>query len=104
MTLKRQFLIAKKAYTVAKAKIAAKIEHTGLTPEQWVALTEIPERGIPVLDLAERSGLLGPSLSRMISELTRLGVVSKSQRLDDARVCILSVTDHGKKLLARAKR
>jgi DNA-binding MarR family transcriptional regulator len=102
-SLQIKFLKSKKTYIVARAAIAEKIQYTGCSPEQFVALSLIPAVGITANELAEKSGLLGPSLSRMIRELVVLGVITRDTGAADARKCVLKLTAAGKKLLARVK-
>jgi DNA-binding MarR family transcriptional regulator len=101
--IKAQFLKAKKSYTAARKAVADAIEATGLTPEQWAALTEIPEEGIRATVLAEKANLFGPSLSRMVVELLKFKVITKTVDGTDGRAFILRITPHGKKLLAKVE-
>jgi homoprotocatechuate degradation regulator HpaR len=74
-----------------------------LTEQQWRVLRALDDAAEPmsVGDLAERTFLLGPSLSRMLTTLDDRGVISRSTDGDDARRSVIEITTAGRRLVAR---
>ena len=77
-------------------------EH-GLTEQQWRVLRALGARGtgLEVGDLATATFLLGPSLSRILSNLEDRHFVSRATVPHDARRSLISLTDHGLDLVRR---
>lgn len=96
--LKTDYLSFKAAYVSARDVISAKLEGTGLTVEQWAVLDSI-NPGISCTDLAAKSGLLGPSMSRMLMPLEGYGLIKTEQDKTDARYKKITLTTKGQKLL-----
>lgn len=74
-----------------------------LTEQQWRVLRALVDADAPmsVGDLAERTFLLGPSLSRMLASLDERGLVSRSTDGDDARRSVTGITTMGRQLVSR---
>ena len=73
-----------------------------LTEQQWRVLRALADADRPVTagELAERTFLLGPSLSRMLVALTDRGVVERTTDRHDARRAVLRITRPGRRLVA----
>lgn len=54
-------------------------------------------------DLAERSGILAPSLSRMLNDLEAIDAISRKQCPTDNRLKLVRILKHGKDLVKAAK-
>ena len=72
-----------------------------LTHQQWNAMQALSEGEITASELADKAGLLGPSLSRIIRDLSKMGVFRNLQDRRDKRVYHVSLTTKGKRLYAR---
>jgi len=73
-----------------------------LTEQQWRVLRALEDAGTPlsVGELAERTYLLGPSLSRMLTLLDDRGVIARSSVPGDARRADIRITATGLELVA----
>lgn len=89
--------------TRLRSELSDKIKRTKLTPEQFIVLSEIPEQGIGASDLAAASGILGPSLSRMLNTMRASGVISSEWSDKDGRALVIKLGRKGKNLLARVQ-
>lgn len=89
--------------TRLRSELADKIKRTKLTPEQFIVLSEIPEQGIGASDLATASGILGPSLSRMLNTMRASGVISSEWSDKDGRALVIKLSRKGKKLLDKVQ-
>lgn len=74
-----------------------------LTPEQFVVLKMLSAGEIYADDLAERSGILAPSLSRMLNDLEAIDAISRKQCPTDNRRKLVRILKHGKDLVKAAK-
>lgn len=101
-TLMSEFLAAKALYTNARAELGKRLPE-GLTQEQYVVLVML--RGGPVYadDLAERSGMLSPSVSRILNDLEEREAITRADCKTDARRRLVSITDDGKMILREVK-
>lgn len=74
-----------------------------LTEQQWRVLRALNQREQPldVGDLAETTFLLGPSLSRILSNLDGRGLIRRETASDDQRRSLISLTAKGRRLVAR---
>ena len=74
-----------------------------LTEQQWRVLRALVDADGPlsVGELADRTFLLGPSLSRMLVSLEDRGVIARSSRAGDARRAEITITQGGLDLVAR---
>lgn len=96
--LKNYFLEFKSTFIAAREAINEKLKGTKITAEQWVVLDSITP-GIHCAELAALSGLLVPSLSRMIVTLESDGLIKTSADKNDARHKKITLTNKGQKLL-----
>ncbi|MFN3258709.1 MAG: homoprotocatechuate degradation operon regulator HpaR [Ilumatobacter sp.] len=72
-----------------------------LSEQQWRVLRALTASGPSSIgELAERTHLLGPSLSRMAATLDRRGLVERRPDHDDARRTEVSITDAGRAVVA----
>lgn len=101
--LKNDFLAFKATFVAARDAITKKLEGTNLTAEQWVVLDSITP-GIHCNELAELSGLLVPSLSRIIKQLDEDGLIMVNDSFDDRRNKKISMRVKGKNLLDKIKK
>lgn len=73
----------------------------GVTEQQWRVLRVLGERGpLDASELAERSCLLAPSLTRMIRHLEERGLIARARNESDGRRAMLSITGRGLDLIA----
>ncbi len=101
--LKNEFLDCKAKFVAARDAITKKLEGTKLTAEQWVVLDSI-YGAVTCAELAARSGLLVPSLSRMIVTLESDGLIKTAQDKNDARHKKIYLTNKGQKLLDKIQK
>lgn len=75
----------------------------GLTEQQWRVLRALADADDPlsVNQLAERSLLLGPSLSRILTGLEARGVLDRTKAPEDARRAVIAINGGGRALLAK---
>lgn len=73
-----------------------------LTEQQWRVLRALADvdTAMTVGELADRTFLLGPSLSRMLVTLTERGLVSRSIDTGDARRSKIEISGRGRRLVA----
>lgn len=72
----------------------------GLTEQQWRVIRVLAEQEeIEVAQLARRSLILGPSLSRILKTLEGENIVSKRKDTEDGRVFWLRLTGKGSALI-----
>lgn len=96
--LKNDFLSFKATFVAARDALTKKLEGTNITSEQWVVLDSITP-GIHCAELAALSGLLVPSLSRMIVTLESDGLIKTAPDKEDGRHKKITLTNKGQKLL-----
>ena len=72
-----------------------------LTEQQWRVLRALDaaDEGLEVGELAERTFLLGPSLSRMLATLEARGVVGRHRVPGDQRRSRMVITDAGREVV-----
>jgi len=77
-------------------------EH-GITEQQWRVLRSLAdaEQALDMGELGRSTLLLGPSLSRMVARMEQRHLVSRSVDGHDARRWAVSITEHGRELIAR---
>jgi homoprotocatechuate degradation regulator HpaR len=83
-------------------KFSPALKAHDLSPQQWRvirALVEVPE--LDATELAERCALLLPSLSRILQNLQKRGLVKRRVSADDQRRSLISITPGGRSLFAR---
>ena len=78
------------------------LAHHDLTEQQWRVLRALSSTSSPldVGELADATFLLAPSLSRMLGNLERRGLVDRAIAPDDQRRSMLSLTPNGARLVA----
>jgi len=101
--LKSSFLDFKGLFEQTRTAIKDNLKHTKITAEQWVVLDSVTD-GINCSDLARVSGVLLPSLSRMIATLESDGLIKSSEHKTDARFKKISLTNKGQKLLDKIQK
>lgn len=74
-----------------------------VTEQQWRVLRALADADGPlsVSQLAERTLLLGPSLSRILTGLEARGLLDRATASDDARRAVISINRGGRSLLAK---
>ena len=73
-----------------------------LTEQQWRVIRALSEYGeLEVSQLAERSLLLGPSLTRILRHLVESGLVGRTLDTQDQRRSIISLTSRGVRLFKK---
>tara|TARA_B100000929_G_scaffold187015_1_gene148023 strand:+ start:360 stop:833 length:474 start_codon:yes stop_codon:yes gene_type:complete len=74
-----------------------------LTEQRWRVLRALnaAESPLDVGEVAERTFLLAPSLSRILTDLDGLGLVNRMADIVDRRRALLSLTDEGRRLVDR---
>ncbi|HRJ70485.1 MAG TPA: homoprotocatechuate degradation operon regulator HpaR [Beijerinckiaceae bacterium] len=74
----------------------------GLTEQQWRVLRALAEaEELDVGTLSRRITLLMPSLSRMLPDLEKRGLLSRRRSPQDARLMLARLTGEGQALFAR---
>lgn len=80
--------------------IRAMLADAGITEQQWRVLRVLDERGpLDPTEIADRSCLLMPSLTRILQTLTTKGLISRSAHPTDRRRQIITITDAGRQLI-----
>ena len=81
--------------------IRAMLADVGVTEQQWRVLRVLDERGpLDPTEIADRSCLLLPSLTRILQTLDGKGLVSRAAHPTDRRKQIVTITDDGRALIA----
>lgn len=88
-----------KAREAAMARFRPMLRKHGLTEQQWRVVRALTEYGpLEASDLATRSFLLAPSVSRILQFLEKQGHIKRSPGENDQRKSIVSLTAAGHKL------
>ena len=91
-----------KAREAAMATFRPMLREHGLTEQQWRVIRTLAAFGnIDASELARRSFLLAPSLTRILQHLEREKLVKRSSDELDQRRFVFVLTTKGKKLFAR---
>ncbi len=91
-----------KAREAAMARFRPMLRGHGLTEQQWRVIRTLAAYGnIDASELARRSFLLAPSLTRILQHLQREKLVKRSNDKNDQRRSVLVLTGKGKKLFSR---
>jgi DNA-binding MarR family transcriptional regulator len=78
---------------------------TDLTPSQVAALATIDRHGpLTPSELADRERIKRPTATRVIGNLERLGVITRTPDPEDARSSLLTTTAAGRDLLRNLRR
>ena len=85
-----------RAREAAMVKFRPLLRDHGLTEQQWRVLRVLATgKPLDAGELAERSTLLGPSLTRIIKSLERDGLVRRSLDPADQRRAVIALTQSG---------
>jgi homoprotocatechuate degradation regulator HpaR len=80
-------------------KFSPALKEHGLSPQQWrVIRALIEEEVLDATEISERCALLMPSLSRILQNLQKRGLVDRKTASDDQRRSLVSITAAGRKL------
>ncbi len=91
-----------KAREAAMARFRPMLREHGLTEQQWRVIRALAAYGnIDASELARRSFLLAPSLTRILQHLEREKLVKRSSDHNDQRRSVFVLTARGRKLFAR---
>jgi MarR family transcriptional regulator, transcriptional regulator for hemolysin len=70
-----------------RARLDERLRHTGLTQARWIALLQLSKAGpLSQKDLAERVGVEGPTLVRVLDNLEKQGLIVRREGGEDRRV------------------
>lgn len=87
-----------KAREAAMARFRPLLRQQDLTEQQWRALRTLAEFGpLDAGELAARSYLLAPSLSRILQHLEKLGLIERKPDPDDQRRQVVLLTAAGRR-------
>ena len=80
-------------------KFSPALKEQGLSPQQWrVIRALVEEEALDATEISERCALLMPSLSRILQNLQKRGLVDRETASDDQRRSLVSITAAGRKL------
>lgn len=80
--------------------IRAMLANAGVTEQQWRVLRVLNERGpLDPTEIADRSCLLLPSLTRILQTLEAKGLVTREAHPTDRRRLVITITDGGRSLI-----
>lgn len=78
------------------------LDRHGVNEQQWRVIRVLAESGrLDASEVAERSHILAPSLTRMIRAMTDRGLISKQRDKDDGRRVMLEIAPAGMDLLRK---
>ena len=90
-----------KAREAAMAKFRPMLRDHGLTEQQWRVIRALAHyEEIDASELAQRSFLLAPSLTRILQHLESEKLVKRSAHKEDQRRSVLTLTPRGRKLFS----
>ena len=90
-----------KAREAAMAQFRPMLRGHGLTEQQWRVIRALADyEDIDASDLARRSFLLSPSLTRILRHLEKEGLVKRAGDANDLRRYVFRLTAKGKRLFA----
>jgi len=88
-----------KAREAVMARFRPMLREHGLTEQQWRVIRALSEYGkIDASELARRSFLLAPSLTRILQFLEKEEIVRRSTDTNDQRRTVLVLTGKGKRI------
>jgi len=91
-----------KARESAMARFRPMLRDHGLTEQQWRVVRTLAAFGnIDATELARRSFLLAPSLTRILQHLQSEEIVKRSSDAKDQRRAVFTLTAGGRKLFSR---
>lgn len=90
-----------KAREAAMSRFRPMLRRHGLTEQQWRVIRALSEFGrIDAGELAKRSFLLAPSLTRILQHLERKGLVLRGTDSVDQRRLVVALTARGRRIFA----
>ena len=90
-----------KAREAAMARFRPMLRDHGLTEQQWRVIRALADYDkIDASELARRSFLLAPSLTRILQHLESEKLVKRSSDANDQRRSVLSLTGKGRKIFS----
>ncbi len=91
-----------KAREAAMSRFRPLLAEQGLTEQQWRVLRSLTAADDPLSagEVAERTFLLGPSLSRILANLEERSLIIRSTAPSDQRRSLLELTSGGRELVA----
>jgi DNA-binding MarR family transcriptional regulator len=91
----------RKVFSAVGQAVARELEPRGLTNAQWMPLLKLYKNGgMPVAELARECELDAGAMTRLTDRMEAKGLCSRTRSIDDRRVVILELTDHGRELAA----
>lgn len=92
-------VLLQKAKEASVAQVRNTLAGFGLTEQQWRVIRAAYEHGeMNAQELAQRSAILGPSLSRILNRLESDGILSRKTAEGDLRELTIKLTAAGKRL------
>jgi len=77
-------------------KFTPSLRANNMSAQQWRVIRALREQdGLDISELSDRCHLLMPSLSRIIQNLEKRDLVSRSQSEEDNRRSVINLTDEG---------
>ena len=90
-----------KAREAAMARFRPMLRSHGLTEQQWRVIRALAAYdSIDASELARRSFLLAPSLTRILRFLEKEGIVDRASDLNDQRRSVFALTAKGRRVFA----
>ena len=90
-----------RAREAAMARFRPVLREHGLTEQQWRVIRVLAEHdGIDASEVATRSFLLAPSLTRILQFLEKARLVTRTSDSNDQRRSVLALTDNGRRVFA----
>jgi DNA-binding MarR family transcriptional regulator len=97
--LERTTRIAKLSFTKAFKKLGVDI-----TPEQWIVLDKLDSnKEMSQKEIGSESFKNAPTISRIIDNLVKKGLVSRVSEENDRRKTAISLTEKGKKIVTKCR-
>jgi homoprotocatechuate degradation regulator HpaR len=91
-----------RAREAAMARFRPVLREHGLTEQQWRVIRTLADCApVDASELARRSFLLAPSLTRILQTLQKRGLVKRSSDNNDQRRSVLVLTSKGQQMFAR---
>jgi homoprotocatechuate degradation regulator HpaR len=95
-------MLLSRAREVVTGDFSAALREYGLSLQQWRVLRALAATsGLDATALSESSGLLTPSLSRIMHNLESRGLITRSASPDDLRRTQVALTTEGRRLFDR---
>jgi MarR family transcriptional regulator for hemolysin len=88
-----------------RSRLDERLRGAGLTQARWIVLLQLSQAGpMSQRELAERVGVEGPTLVRVLDKLERQGLVARRANDEDRRVRRIHLTEAVKPLLEDIQR